>query len=371
MTPSNLIPALDPNPLPGPYWMLKLLLVITFILHIVAMNFMLGGAVMALGAKWTAKDRSHGARVFFDVAKKLPALLPATITLGVAPLLFVQALYGQFFYTSSIVMAWPWFLVLVFVTIAYYGFYWVSFRGRRDARRAGQVMLAGTVLVTLVGFALSNNVTLEPDTRALGGEVLRPSLGLESEPGRAHAHSALSALLCVGGGAWAESCWFSWRWPTGSGTTSTRARLLSLGGKTFLYATMAQFVVGIVFLITLPREMRMLFMGDSPVASAMFLVGIAGGAAAIMVMSSALRKGDIRAAAFSRPPFSLVVIVSMTVMRDNLRDAYLKPYFHPEQFAVKTQWEALPLFLVLFVAGVVLWLVMMRRAGLLGGKKAG
>jgi hypothetical protein len=29
----------------------------------------------------------------------------------------------------------------------------------------------------------------------------------------------------------------------------------------------------------------------------------------------------------------------------------------------------LPLFLALFVAGVILWLVMMRRYGLLGGKK--
>ena len=69
--------------------------------------------------------------MFLDVAKKLPVFLPATITLGIAPLLFVQVLYGQFFYTSSIVMAWPWFLVLVFLTLAYYGFYYVSYRGGR------------------------------------------------------------------------------------------------------------------------------------------------------------------------------------------------------------------------------------------------
>ena len=370
MTPSNLIPALDPNPLPGPYWMLKLLLVITFILHIVAMNFMLGGAVMALGAKWTAKDRSHGARVFFDVAKKLPALLPATITLGVAPLLFVQALYGQFFYTSSIVMAWPWFLVLVFVTIAYYGFYWVSFRGRRDARRAGQVMLAGTVLVTLVGFALSNNVTLSQTPERWAAKYFAHPSGWNLNLGEPtliprFLHFFVSAVA-VGGILLVFMALANWK-----RDQEYAGRLLQLGGKTFIHATMAQFVVGIVFFITLPREMRMLFMGDSPVASAMFLVGIAGGVAAIMVMSGALRKGDIRAAAFYAPALLLVVIVSMTVMRDNLRDAYLKPYFHPGQFAIKTQWEVLPLFLVLFVAGVVLWLVMMRRAGLLGGKKAG
>ena len=74
--------------------------------------------------------------MFFDVAKKLPVLLPATITLGIAPLLFVQVLYGQYFYTSSIIVAWPWFLVLVLLTVAYYGFYYVSFQERAISRQS-------------------------------------------------------------------------------------------------------------------------------------------------------------------------------------------------------------------------------------------
>jgi hypothetical protein len=63
-----------------------------------------------------------------------------------------------------------------------------------------------------------------------------------------------------------------------------------------------------------------------------------------------------------------VVIASMSIMRDILRDAYLKPYFHPAQFAVKTQWSVLPLFLGLFLGGVILWFVMLKRYGLLGSK---
>jgi hypothetical protein len=37
---------------------------------------------------------------------------------------------------------------------------------------------------------------------------------------------------------------------------------------------------------------------------------------------------------------------------------------------VKTQWAVFPLFLALFVAGVVLWLFMLKRFGLFGGTKA-
>ena len=48
----SMVPTPDPNPLPGPFWVFKLLLVVTFALHILAMNFMLGGAVLALLARW-------------------------------------------------------------------------------------------------------------------------------------------------------------------------------------------------------------------------------------------------------------------------------------------------------------------------------
>ena len=110
MTAPNLIPALDPNPLPAPYWVFQLLLFVTFFLHIVAMDLMVGGAVLALVARWRKGSLIQGSRLSSDLARKLPVLMPAVITLGIAPLLFVQVLYGQFLYTSSIILAWPWLL---------------------------------------------------------------------------------------------------------------------------------------------------------------------------------------------------------------------------------------------------------------------
>jgi hypothetical protein len=367
MLQSNLIPVLDPNPLPAPYWLLKLLLIVTFTLHIVAMNFMLGGAVLALTAKWSAKHREHGKRVFFDVAKKLPSLLPATITLGIAPLLFLQVLYGQFFYTSSIIMAWPWFLVLVLLTVAYYGFYFVSFRSGRDSRKVACVMLVSTLLVVLVGFVFSNNITLsQTPARWAAKYFAHPSgwnLNLTEPTLIPRFLHFFVAAVAVGGLLLVFMALAAWK-----RDNAYARQLLNFGGKAFLFSTMAQFVVGPLFLFTLPRDLRMMFMGDNPLATTLLLVGIAGGVAALVVMSSALRNGNIRAAAFTVPGLVAVVIASMAVMRDLLRDAYLKPYFHPEQFPVKTQWQVLPLFLALFVGGVALWLVMIWRYGLLGGR---
>ncbi len=369
MMQSNLIPVLDPIPLPAPYWVFKLLLIVTFFLHILAMNFMLGGAVLALVSKWRSRKQKNGNRVFFDIAKKLPVLLPATITLGVAPLLFVQVLYGQFFYTSSIIMAWPWFLVLVLLTIAYYGFYYVSFDGRKHPGSAGRVMLFSVVLVFLIGFVYSNNITLSLVPSRWGAKYFANPSGWHlnlSEPTLIPRFlHFFTAAVAVGGLLLVFVALANWQ-----RDREYARQVLQFGGKAFVYATMAQFLVGVWFLVSLPREMLMLFTGENPVATTLLLVAVFGASAAIFMMSDALRKENIRVAAYYVPSLMAVIILIMCIIRDILRDAYLKPYYHPERLVVHTQWSVFPLFLVLFLGAVVLWLVMLKRYGLFRSAKA-
>lgn len=364
----NLIPTLDPNPLPAPYWVFKLLLVATFFLHILAMNSMLGGAVLALATKWRSRNRDQGNRMFVDISKKLPSLLPATITLGIAPLLFLQVLYGQFFYTSSVIVAWPWFLVLVFLTLAYYGFYYASFRSGQNPEKARTVMLFSVILVFLIGFIYSNNLTLSQTPSRWAKKYFADPSGWNlnwSEPTLIprFLHFVVAAVA-VGGLLLVFLAFAKWK-QDGEYARS----LFQFGGKAFMFATMAQFLVGIWFLASLPRDLRMLFLGDSGLAAILLVVGVAGGIAAIFLMANALWKENVRLAAYYVPATTGVVILSMSVMRDMLRDACLKPYYHPGQFVVKTQWSVLPLFLLIFIAGVILWFVMLKRYGLFAGAK--
>jgi hypothetical protein len=464
MVAPNYIPTLDPNPLPAPYWVFKLLLVVTFFLHILAMNSMLGGAVLALVAKWRGGSRGvkesrsrgvedpmstsrplnsstsrlldsstpdYGARVFFDLTHKLPVLLPATITLGIAPLLFVQVLYGQFFYTSSIILAWPWFLVLVFLTAAYYGFYYVSFKAEAAAPGAAQasgtgyhgpwppqfdenpharrprgsggshqvdsrfrgndqgesdplvsapatekrssraaiVLLLSVLLIFAIGFIYSNNLTLSQTPSRWGAKYFANPGGWDlnlSEPTLVPRFlHFFTAALAVGGLLLVLLAWTKWE------RDAEYARyIFHFGGKAFMYATMAEFVVGLWFVISLPSHLRMLFFGNNTLATILLMAGITGAMAAIYAMAMALGKDNIRLAAFGVTGLTAAVILCMSVMRDLLRDAYLKADFQPHQFAVKTQWSVLPIFLVLFVAGVILWFVMLKRYGLFRGAEA-
>jgi hypothetical protein len=51
-----------------------------------------------------------------------------SVNFGVAPLLFVQVLYGHFFYASSILMAVFWLAVIPLLIAAYYAAYLYGFR---------------------------------------------------------------------------------------------------------------------------------------------------------------------------------------------------------------------------------------------------
>jgi hypothetical protein len=362
---ANLIPTADPNPLPAPYWVLKLLLLVTFYLHILAMNFLMGGAVLALLGKWRSRNREYAIRSFFDVGRKLPALVAATITLGIAPLLFVQVLYGQFFYTSSIVMAWPWLMVLVLLTIAYYGFYIVSYQDERHSGRAGWIMLLSFVLIFAIGFLFSNNLTLSQTPSRWAAKYFGDRAGWNlnlSEPTLIPRYLHFFTAAVAVGGLFLVLMAFA-RWKR---DTQYARYVFQFGGNAFRYATMAQFAVGLWFLASLPRDKRMLFLGDDLLATMLLILGVAGALAAIVVVGEALRRDNIRLAAYFASGLTAFVILCMSVMRNILRDAYLGPYFHPEQFVVKTQWSVFPLFLVMFLVGAVLWLVMMKRYGFFG-----
>jgi len=361
----NFIPTADPNPLPAPYWVLKLLLMVTFYLHILAMNFLMGGAVLALLGRWRAGNPAFAVRSFFDVGRKLPSLAASTITLGIAPLLFLQVIYGQYFYTSSIVMAWPWLLLLAMLTLAYYGFYFAAGQNEASIGRAGWILAVSLVLIFSIGFLFTNNLTLSQTPERWPAKYFNNPSGWNlnlTEPTLIPRYlHFFTAAIAVGGLFLVLIGLKKWK-----GEPEYARYVFQFGGNAFRYATMAQFLVGTWFLVSLPREKRMLFLGDSTLATALLLVAVAGAVGAIVVVGKALERGDVRLGAYAGSGLTAVVILCMSVMRDILRDAYLAPYFHPGEFAVKTQWAVFPLFLALFVAGVVFWLLMLKRYGLFG-----
>ena len=79
------------------------------------MNLTLGGTLLAVISHLSGGGRRDDSRT--ALAGRLMAVntygISLTITTGVAPLLFIQVLYQQFFYTATILIGWVWFGLLV------------------------------------------------------------------------------------------------------------------------------------------------------------------------------------------------------------------------------------------------------------------
>jgi hypothetical protein len=119
----------DTNVLPGPLWLITTLHVLTLSLHFAAMNFVIGGILIVLVEKWNGRGDNLVVRRFITL---FPSAMAATITLGVAPLLFLQLVYPQQMYSAAIVSGWFWLLVIPGVILAYYFLYAAGFLGKDD-----------------------------------------------------------------------------------------------------------------------------------------------------------------------------------------------------------------------------------------------
>lgn len=138
----TVIPQADPLPLPAPPWLLRLLLVLLFFLHIIAMNFVLGGSLFAaFSSRKTADPAALAVRSW--MAKLMPTIVALAVTLGVASLLFAQTLYGRVLFAGSVLMGWFWFAVIPLVIAAYYGTYLLAFRHGRIGRGASVAVAFG------------------------------------------------------------------------------------------------------------------------------------------------------------------------------------------------------------------------------------
>jgi hypothetical protein len=351
------VPQLDPMPVPGPVWLMRTLLLLTFFLHLLFMNTLLGGTIVAFVCSLRQKKSQFAAQLGSDLGRVLPVVFAFTITLGVAPLLFLQVLYGNLLYTSSILIGIPWLSIIGLVLLAYYGVYYFSLRGEKHGAGATAVLGVAALLLAGVAHIFTNNMTL----------MLTPQRWLNiytSNPGGLnmnwadptvlprYLHFFLSALAVTGlyvvitGLRKRQTPYGRW--------------LIERGARLFAITTILNFAVGFWFLVTLPFDVRMTFMGRNGLATALLGLGmlLPLGAVAHLLLAPS-KESPVRTATIGIGAGVLTVAV-MVVIRDLLRNAYLAPVYNLAQLHVKSQWGVIALFVVLFIAGLATLFYMLR-----------
>jgi hypothetical protein len=363
------IPHVDPLPLPGPVWLFTALLLVVFTLHVVAMNSALGGGLWTLWNYLRGRHSAHpySRRLANELATMLPTFLAFTVTLGVAALLFVQVLFGNFLYASSILIGALWFAVIPLVMVAYYGFYYFSYKAEEGKGIAGCVLAVSVCVLLGIAFIFVNNMTLmlsperwlamyraHPDgwNLNLGDRSLTPRY-LHIVNGAIALFSAILAQL--GMRKMKEDLDYG-RW------------MVQRSALVFAACTGLQFLLGMWLLLAIPRPIAMVLLRD-PLTGTVFglaLIAVISAMLLILLGSLAEKPGPLVHAGFG---MSLVTLFLMVCLRHLLRLAYLRPYLNLEALSVRPQIGVIVLFLLLFLGGLATVGYMLRLVA--RSKKAG
>lgn len=345
MNPASLIPVADT--LTVPWGWFQFLLMLTFPLHLFAMNAMLGTGLAAFIAHlFPGRDHRELAH---ELAKALPFLVAFTVNLGVAPLLFVNVVYGHLLYSSTVLMGMYWLAVIPLVIIAYYLVYIYDFSFKRLGNLAMFSVLIVLVVLMLVGFIFTNNMTMMISPASWtrwfsmpGGTLL--NLGDPTLIAR-YLHM-MTGSLAVGGLFVALYSATVLQHNQGVSTVGVR-----LGMQLFSWLTLLQLLMGTWFLVSLPTDVMHRFMGGESLATLLLVLGL------FLAVGSLILGFKQKFMATAGLVLPLVYVMSF--MRDSVRIASLAPYFDSSKTPVNVQWSPLILFLVTLIIGLLLiaWMV--------------
>jgi hypothetical protein len=354
------IPQPDPVPLPAPAWLLWALLMVTLFLHLVPMNLVLGGSILGAIARVRARrgGRPHDAALAHLVAKAMPVLISAAVSLGVAALLFLQVLYGRLFFPSAIVMGWWWLAVIGLLILAYYAAYLLAFR-EQSLGGVGTLLawvIAG--VVGLIALVYGNNMTMMLKPQELVARYAADGRGIQLnlfDPTLLprHVHMLLGALA-VSALAVAVAGVVRRRADPAFGEWAVKYGALVCG-----FATSVNVFAGLWWIAALPRDVLVQFMRGGLGIVGVLLAGIVltiASAAHLMLAAGGRKAGvNVGAAAGSM----LAGLALMLVTRDAVRSASLSVAgFRPVAWT-EPQWGPITIFLVLLAAAAatVWWMV--------------
>lgn len=113
-----------PLDLPMPEGVLKVILVISFLLHLLFINLMMGGSILCLFFEIKGLKNKEYDTLARKIADTITVNKSLAIVLGVAPLLTINVLYTLYFYSANALTGTFWIAIVPWVTMAFLLLYW-------------------------------------------------------------------------------------------------------------------------------------------------------------------------------------------------------------------------------------------------------
>jgi len=322
----------DYNFLSAPLWLVTVLHVVTLTMHFVAMNFMVGGIIIVLFGKFEDKWNHP---VVGKFVKLFPTAMAATVTLGVAPLLFVQLTYYNQVYSASIVSAWFWLMIIAVAIISYYFLYAGSFT-KKDGSRIGTYLSLALIGFLYISFIYSSVFSLAEKPELLKNLYIGSQSGLVLNTDIGHYVFRWLHMLV---GAVTVGAFFV-------GVLGRDNEQATRTGKNFfLWGMLASIVIGLIYLLMLGD-----YIGPIMKSGALWWLILS-----IIMSLTALYfffKKQFTASGITL----FTSVLGMVVIRQYLRHLRLEDYFNPASIPVKSQWSPFIMFLICFLLAIaVVW----------------
>jgi len=357
----SLIPALDAAGLPGPPWLFHVLLVFTFFLHLVFMNLTLGGTLLALFAHLRGGGRSDDFRGV--LARRMMAInsygISLTITTGIAPLLFMQLIYQQYFYTATILLASLWLAMLLFLTVGYYSAYLYKFRGVPSRGRGGGAWLGLSALMFLAIAMIHVAVNLVHAQPERWAAVSDGAWCVLADP--TYWPRLLHFVFAGIGFSALVAAWWAVRRVRDGADVAINTDIARWVWKWALWATLLQVVDGFVLLMLLPQAVLRGIMTGRAATLVPLTVAILLGIGLLMMLARSANPVESPTLVVGTLGAMTLAIAVMTITRHEVRILYLAPFTADSVFQVVPQWGNFVIFALLLAAGLGTVGYMVRR----------
>ena len=281
----DIIPISLPLDLPAPMWFLKFALIAFFLIHILFINFMIGGTFMTVFFRMLRKEDPFWSRLAREMGNTVTVNKSLAVVIGIAPLLAISLVYTNFFYAANNITApfWLsiiWLVALAFISLYIYKYTWDS-TTYSDRFKYFWGMLAFAIFMFVPLIFLSNiNLMLYPDqwknVYNFWGAVWTPNV----LPRYLHFMNASVALT-----GFFVFFYFDRKLKKNPADAKFYTRARNLGAKWALYATLLQLLFGLLNYGTLP------VVADSPLVLYLIIAAVVFAGIAIYLLSLHLFAG--------------------------------------------------------------------------------
>lgn len=323
ISPDNILP------IPAPLGLLEVLIILTFLLHIIFVNFTISLTTGAVGLEIASKLKKNSLLDKMAQVCSFHASIHKSIAvvLGVAPLLIISVIYTQYFYTSTILIGKMWLSIITLLIVAFlllyaYKFTWEKWQNKKWIHIS--VGFLAMIILLFIPLIFIVNITsmLYPEQ---WGEVegFFASLFYYPQIWQRYFHFILASLAT---GGFYMFLFYAYKvWKKKTNLEEHEQSLKLFGAKVGFWITVLQLISGFIVLFAFKKEVRLLFMGEDLLLTILLMLSIVLTIVLCIFLFMAGYKDSFKSFTLSIAVFVLIIGM-MGWIRHEVRESYLSPY---------------------------------------------